>query len=424
VLTTVVAPGAPSAPSSPAAGNVALTLPAVSSVGSALQPVVQTATAVTQPLLSTVSGVTQPLVQTVEAVTQPVLQTVAAVAQPVVNTVEAVTQPLAQTVAAVTEPVLQTVGAVTQPLVTTVASVAPPVGEVVQALTQPILGPAAVAAPAPSSGQTGPVLTPLVEGTTQNFILPTSGTTGATGRPGVESSGPAGVPALLPANTAPVVADGTALAGRAGTTVPAVPVTAAAPRLSRDLFLLPQATAGSTVASEPASTPADQQPHAVQQTGDSFDSLTLDLALWGAANEDQMPDSVAVELPGAPVTPGWVVSADVLGEALLPDGGTDAAAAPQADLLAGCVPFDPRTLDLALQRLLDQLHGLAWDFSSVLSHLRGTPWFLALAVGAVACEMARRRLQERVAGKAALAGGGGTLTWFPSLTAPGDRDGA
>src|SRR5262249_6185936 len=160
------------------------------------------------------------------------------------------------------------------------------------------------------------------------------------------------------------------------------------------LFLVSQSSAGSTGAAGPSSTPADQEPRAVPQTGDALDSLTLDLALWGAADDSRLPESVPVELPGRPGGPGWMVaSADVLGEALLPDGGTDAGA-PQADLLASCVPFDPRGLDLALQRLLDQLNGLAWNFSSVLAHLRGTPWFLALALGAVACEMARRRLQE------------------------------
>jgi hypothetical protein len=418
VLMTVSAPSAPPTATSPTSGSVALTQPLAEALAPTLGTVVQTATAVAQPLLSTAGAVAEPLVHTAVAAAQPVLQTVAAVAQPVVSTVDVVAEPLVQTVANVADPVFRTVQAVTQPLVTTVETVTQPVGEVVQALTQPTLntvGEGVLPVPTAIVGAGQPV------GAGTPPALPSSDTGAATVNPVIEGARAVGIPGVLQTNTVQVAVELPVRGTGVGSSTPTGASTPAVPRLSQNLFLVAGIAPGSVVA-EQGSTAADQEAHADTRGTDPLGPFALDLALWGATSDDLVADSVAVDLPSLPAGGARVlVSSDVLGEALLPDGGTNAPA-PQADLLATCAPFDSRALDVALQRLLDQLQGLAWEFSSVLAHLRGMPWFLALAVGAVACEVVRRRLHERLAGRAALAGGGGTLTWFPSLTGPGGRD--
>jgi hypothetical protein len=217
------------------------------------------------------------------------------------------------------------------------------------------------------------------------------------------------------------VASGPAKAG-----IVASPTTAAtpAPRLTPDLSLVPDPAA--TTVPDVRATVADQAHRVSVIENVSQDTQALDLALWGAAGDEAAGLGTPPEFaaPHASSALAAVSSGDVA-PYVLPESTADAASAEQAGLLTRCTPFDAQALEAAFQRLLDQLETLAWDFSSLLARLHGTPWLAAAAVLAVTCEVARRRLQQQARAGAALAGGaGGTLTWFPSLTGRGAGDDA
>jgi hypothetical protein len=411
----------------------AVTGPVLGTVQAAAHPILETVQSVASPLLSTVQAVTQPAVSTVQAVTHPLVAAAEVVAAPVLSTAQEVAQPVVSAVPAVTQPVLDTVGAV--------ASAVP---GVVQAVTHPVLTAAqAVAGPVPDQV---PVVADVGKAigigvNTDPGQAPDSGGTvtlppiAAPGLPTPQGSEPvpdgrpvlvidAGLggstPAVPGVHTAQATADPPALPFPALAITSMVAAPRPAPRLSRDLVLVADPANGADpLPAERLATAADQAPRdtvlAQALPADPF----LDLALWGAADDDTAADGMAAELPAEPAAPvRLTASPTVLAEALLPDGGAEVLDPAQADLRDACVPFDARALEADLRRLLDQLQGLAWDLSSLLARLQGTPWFVAAALLAATCEVGRRRLRQRARAGLALAGGGGTLTWFPTRQTP------
>jgi hypothetical protein len=418
-----------SAVTGPLLGTVqAVTHPVLDTVQTVASPVLNTVQAITQPIPGTVQTVSHSLLDTAEAVSAPVLNTIPAVAQPVVNTVPTVTQALVDTVETVTTGVPSGIRAVTYPVLTAVPAVTGPVLDQVSTVADRstgisigrvgiTVGVNADPGQAPVAGN--PFTPPLVA--SPESARSSGSEPGSEGRPATVGLVPdGGTPSPTPAppgvSTVWVSAEPAALPFPALESTPIAVAPLPAPRLSRDLFLVPGPVGGSEDSlAERLPSVADQAPRgtllAQALPADPF----VDFAEWGAATDAAAADGVAVELPAAPAASGRLTaSPDVLAAALRADSGAEALGPAQADLRATCVPFDAAALEADFRRLLDQLQALAWDFSSLLARLQGTPWFVAAALLAATCEVGRRRLRQRSRAGLALAAGGGTLTWFPT----------
>jgi hypothetical protein len=439
-------PGLPALVSRPPPAAPATTSPAVGQASPA------PATGLGGDLLQTVPLVVPPVAGLVGTTTQavaalPIGGLVGAVEKPVLGSVQTVTSQVGSSLGLVPDVVTSLTNATARPAPVVAASqgasasaavevppaapgpaldVGPAGAPSTVVVTSPAVGPkqgpdaGPVAGPGPAL-DVGPAAAPGNVVVTPPVVGPKQGPdAGPVAGPGPAL--PANVPATPAAAFASVAAPPVELAGGTlGTR------TAPAGRLSPDLFFIP-APAGSSVAVPGEGAAVADQPARASQTANAPPgSLPSDLTLWGAAGADASGWGTVTPGPGLAAVPGAPGMA--IASAADPAPGVPPAVAanepgpgPDAALFTVCAPFDAHALDVAFRRLLDQLEGLAWDFSSLLARLGRTPWFVSAALLAVTCEMARRQLRHRARGAVALAGDGGTLTWFPSPTGPGSRE--
>jgi hypothetical protein len=224
-----------------------------------------------------------------------------------------------------------------------------------------------------------------------------------------------------------------ALAGTAGssTAAPATPISAAGGTPAAPLTVAASPAAGSQallagVSSDPvandflSATPADVQGATAGQVldGTAVDTLFQSPLLVGGGDDTDRSDVLVPVAPAAVEEAGMAPAEPVVGEPELFDGAQPLL--PQGDDLAqGCVPFDVKALDDSLRDLLQQFEALSGDFAGLLARLERTPWFVAMAVLAVTCEVYRRKLHQ-ARGRLALADV--SLTWFPTLTGSGSSE--
>ena len=86
-------------------------------------------------------------------------------------------------------------------------------------------------------------------------------------------------------------------------------------------------------------------------------------------------------------------------------------------VLADLLPLNLASLEADLQTFLAQLEQLGGELSSLLGRMNLSPWLMAIAVAAIAGEVARR-LQRSQHGRLLAAADGATLAWFPELSGP------
>jgi hypothetical protein len=87
-------------------------------------------------------------------------------------------------------------------------------------------------------------------------------------------------------------------------------------------------------------------------------------------------------------------------------------------LMANLLPLDLASLEGDIQAFLQQIDQLGVELSGLLARMNLSPWLVAVAVTAIAGEIARRRLQRSQHGPLLAASEGATFVWFPGLTGP------
>jgi hypothetical protein len=87
-------------------------------------------------------------------------------------------------------------------------------------------------------------------------------------------------------------------------------------------------------------------------------------------------------------------------------------------LAADWLSFDLGALEGNIETFLEQVEQLGAELSSLLGRMNVSPLFMAVAIAAVAGEMARRQLQRPRHRPLLTACEGRTGAWFPSLIGP------
>ena len=127
-------------------------------------------------------------------------------------------------------------------------------------------------------------------------------------------------------------------------------------------------------------------------------------------------DSVEPDSPEAviarQVTPAGGVS-DTDGDSPAP------APAPQSEgVLADLLPLDLASLEADIQTFLEQVEQLGAELSSMLGRMNLSPVLMAVAIAALAGEIARRRVHRPQRGSLLACCAGAAVEWLPGLTDP------
>jgi hypothetical protein len=150
-------------------------------------------------------------------------------------------------------------------------------------------------------------------------------------------------------------------------------------------------------------------------------SQRIALLPWSTSLLVRVPDDLAGETQAR--RPDGIDSPAAAGPATVQSGTSEVGAdaplpPPRHEGLTDSLSFDLALLEGDIQAFLQQIEQLGGELSSLLARMNLSPWLMAIAVAAVAGEIARLRLQGPHRRPQLAACEGETLAWFPGLTGP------